>query len=128
MIDVDHFKEYNDRCGHAAGDECLRRIADAVRTLVGDAGDIAARFGGEEFLVLLPGRGPREAMRAAEGLRARVAALPVGDGESTRLSASIGVVTVSHGNVPDLDSLIALADDAMYRAKRGGRNRVVAAA
>ncbi|MES1944835.1 diguanylate cyclase with PAS/PAC sensor [Salinisphaera sp. PC39] len=128
MIDVDHFKEYNDRYGHAAGDECLRRIADVIRGLVGDAGDIAARFGGEEFLVLLPGRGPREAMRAAENLRARVAALPMGDGDSPRLSASIGAATAPRGDVPDLDSLIALADDAMYRAKRGGRNRVVAAA
>lgn len=130
MVDVDHFKEYNDRFGHTAGDRCLQRIAGVIRETVEEDTGIATRFGGEEFLVLLPDSGRDHALTEAESLRERVAALDL-DGAGEGVSVSIGVATAVIASLgsqePDLDGLIAQADDALYQAKRDGRNRVIPA-
>ena len=118
MIDVDRFKEFNDTHGHQAGDECLRSVAAVLRECLSRAGDVVARYGGEEFAVLLPDSVPDSASRVAERLRARVE-------ERTPITISIGVATLA-GTRDTLPSrLVATADDALYEAKREGRNRVV---
>ncbi len=124
LCDVDHFKAYNDEMGHLAGDQALRAIANTIRGVLRSQ-DLAYRFGGEELLLVLPGHTSEEAAAAAERVRAAVqaAAMPHPAGID-------GVVTVSAGvtsGTKDYGDLIARADAALYRAKRGGRNRVVAA-
>lgn len=123
-IDLDYFKAINDRHGHAAGDAVLQSVSehlvDSVRGV-----DIVGRFGGEEFVVVLPETREHEAMETAERLRERIglARHPLGNGETISLTASIGVALYPiHG--ADAGELSALADQAMYRAKAGGRNRV----
>ena len=125
LFDLDHFKAVNDRFGHAIGDDALRATADATCRLV-RGGDHVARFGGEEFLVLLPDTGADTALIVAEKLRARIAELKV-TGLDGGMTASFGVaVYPAHGI--GADELIAAADRALYRAKHSGRNRVEAPA
>jgi len=125
LFDLDHFKTVNDRFGHAIGDDALRATADATCRLV-RGGDHVARFGGEEFLVLLPDTGADTALIVAEKLRARIAELQV-TGLDGGMTASFGVaVYPAHGI--GADELIAAADRALYRAKHSGRNRVEAPA
>ena len=125
MLDVDHFKQINDRYGHPAGDEALRRVADCLRERV-RAQDIAGRVGGEEFLVVLPQTSLEGALKLAEALRESLARLAVTspDGRAFTLTISIGVSTLE--DMPDGagKSLIAAADAALYLAKQRGRNRV----
>ncbi|MFT4035252.1 MAG: sensor domain-containing diguanylate cyclase [Patulibacter sp.] len=122
MIDIDHFKALNDTHGHQMGDEMLRRVARALdRDLA--AGDLAARYGGEEFSIVMPGRSPQEVLAAANRLRRAVAQL----GGPVPVTVSIGVAWAPDHGVTR-DTLIEAADAALYRAKRGGRNCVVAAA
>ena len=126
LIDVDHFKAINDRFGHAAGDAVLRHIAQAVPTELRGV-DLFARFGGEEFLVVVPGTGAEGAAACAERVRSRIAAAAgAGLPEGLALSGSIGVATYRPGET--LEALLARADQALYRAKAQGRNRVVTAA
>ncbi len=127
MIDLDHFKQYNDTLGHLAGDRLLVRIAEIFRESI-RAVDYAARYGGEEFLVMLPESTPEAAMEVAERIRARVAADTCGGTHETgRVTVSIGVaVFPKSGNTAE--ALIARADEALYEAKRRGRNRVIAPA
>ena len=120
MVDVDHFKRINDGHGHKAGDEAICAVA---QTLSVDAG-VVGRLGGEEFALLLHGRGMAEAIDAAEALRAAVAALTVGSARVT-LTCSFGVSEWRKGDTIDL--LLKRADMALYDAKLGGRNRVIAA-
>ncbi len=125
MVDVDHFKSVNDTHGHAAGDTVLRAIAQTLRVGVRDA-DLVGRLGGEEFAVLMPATTPRDAAALAETLRARVAALRLShDDRALQVTVSIGLS--AHGE-PTLKRLLLDADDALYAAKRGGRNRVCLAA
>ncbi|MCX7780674.1 MAG: diguanylate cyclase [Negativicutes bacterium] len=131
MIDIDHFKAYNDTYGHLAGDDCLKQVAITLQAGVMRTADCAARYGGEEFAVLLPDTTLAGALMVAERLRAAVAALGL---EHTG-SLTAGVVTVSLGvacAIPDKsrrpDTLVEAADKALYEAKRTGRNRVIAAA
>lgn len=125
MIDVDCFKSYNDTHGHQEGDEVLRRVAGSLRDGIRRAGDLVARFGGEEFAVLLPSTDLAHALQIAEMLRASVEALAL-----PHAGSPSGVVTISLGAasmIPadeDLAELIARADAQLYEAKRGGRNRV----
>jgi len=130
MCDVDLFKSYNDTYGHLGGDECLRRVAACVRAAAARPSDVAARFGGEEFVVVLPrtdaAGAARVATRLVEGLRAL--AMPhAGSTVSDRVSMSVGTATA----VPERDGrpedLVAAADSALYRAKVGGRDAVVTA-
>ncbi|WP_262268498.1 sensor domain-containing diguanylate cyclase [Microvirga yunnanensis] len=133
LIDVDQFKAYNDIYGHPAGDECLRTLAKAVASAARRPGDLAARYGGEELVVLLPDLDEVGAALVAEDIRAKVEALRMrheASFPSRILTVSIGSAT----RIPSLDrsrigpaDLIALADDALYKAKQDGRNRVATA-
>ena len=119
MVDVDHFKKYNDTFGHLAGDGVLARVAALLREATREVDDVA-RYGGEEFLVMLPETGMTEALEIAERVRARVAA-EVFPGR--RITVSIGVSEFPlYGNTPE--EVIAAADEALYEAKREGRDRV----
>ncbi len=120
MIDVDHFKAFNDTHGHPAGDAALRRVAGIVTAAI-RGGDRAYRYGGEEMAVLLPETEVAEALVVAERIRAAVA---IDAGAAAPLSVSIGVACATGG---DPAALIAAADAALYAAKRDGRDRVVAA-
>jgi len=126
MIDVDHFKAFNDQRGHQAGDRALiliGRILDGVRR---DQRDFVARYGGEEFAMILPSAAASEAVAVAERIRGRVAEHDPRDHETSLPTVSIGVVS-QVPNMPDAsDILIALADAALYRAKADGRNCTVA--
>lgn len=119
MIDVDRFKEFNDTHGHQAGDDCLRSVAGILRECLVRASDVVARYGGEEFAVLLPDSESGGAARAAERLRARVA-------EQAPVTISIGAATMAATRDTTPSRLVAEADDALYEAKRKGRNCVVA--
>ncbi len=124
MIDLDHFKSVNDTHGHPAGDavlrEAARRISGAVRP-----GDVVGRYGGEEFLVVLPGCGPADAAAVGERIREQVAAWPVSLGRaSIEVTASVGVGVAPAAAEANPQGLVAAADAALYGAKRGGRNRV----
>ncbi|NTW40969.1 MAG: GGDEF domain-containing protein, partial [Cellulomonadaceae bacterium] len=125
MIDLDHFKSINDALGHAVGDEVLIGVAQELASSV-RAADELVRFGGEEFLALLPGLAPADAHRRAEELRRRLGGLHLGPvGEPVRVTASIGLAHLAPGQSPD--ALLRAADDALYAAKAAGRDRVVAA-
>ena len=125
LADLDHFKELNDRHGHPAGDLALRKVAEAlVRTTRSE--DVVCRFGGEEFALILPDAGPGAACVAADRLRRAVEALAVRwEDETLELRMSVGVTTARLDD--DAESLIARADEAMYRAKAAGRNCVICA-
>jgi diguanylate cyclase (GGDEF)-like protein len=125
LCDADHFKPYNDRLGHLAGDQALRMIAATARAVL-RPGDAAYRFGGEELLLVLRNVTSPEAIAVAERVRAAVeqAAFPHPDGVTGVLTVSIGVAT----GAGDSGELLARADAALYEAKRLGRNKVVAAA
>ena len=130
MIDVDHFKAYNDHYGHQAGDDCLRQVAQALAATVQRANDLAARYGGEEFVVVLPGVTAPEALQVAQKLAAAVAACRIPHAHNS----AAPVVTVSIGvawSIPESDAppndLIVEADTQLYQAKQAGRNRVALA-
>jgi len=125
MIDLDHFKQYNDSLGHPAGDRLLVRIAQIFRESIRTV-DYAARYGGEEFLVLLPESPPEAAMGVAERIRAMVATDTCGGAHETgRVTVSIGIAVYPKSG-HTAEALIARADEALYEAKRRGRNRVIA--
>lgn len=121
LVDLDHFKAINDRFGHAAGDVALRETAAAIRELL-RTGDHVARFGGEEFLVLLPDTRGTDAVAVADKLRRRIAGLDA-DAIDGGLSASLGVAALPEDG-DDPEELIRAADAALYRAKENGRDRV----
>lgn len=127
MIDVDHFKLYNDQFGHPAGDECLRRVAAVLAHSVRRAGELAARYGGEEFVVVLPGLGANGALQEAERIRTEVSALGIphtGSSAGAVVTVSLGVASRVPQREEGLYLLLQEADDALYQAKHGGRNRV----
>ncbi|MEK7270048.1 MAG: sensor domain-containing diguanylate cyclase [Planctomycetota bacterium] len=122
MADVDHFKKVNDTHGHPAGDQVLREVAARIRSTLRSS-DAAGRFGGEEFLVVLPGCDELAAKEAGERLRARLASEPFRAGEADLVvTGSVGVA--ASGGSGDPQGLVHAADDALLRAKRNGRNRV----
>jgi diguanylate cyclase (GGDEF)-like protein len=127
--DIDHYKAYNDYYGHQAGDDCLIRIARLLQDYTRRGGELAARYGGEEFAILLADTGLREAVDFAEQLRAAVVSLHI----RHEHSPTAGVVTMSFGVsslMPSRDTspsaLIKYSDEALYAAKKNGRNRVEA--
>ena len=124
MLDLDHFKDFNDRFGHPGGDEALRTFAGVLRSCVRDA-DVAARYGGEEFAVLLPGLGEAAGLAVAERIRASTEATIVAfaPGHTARITVSIGLATAPAAG-SDRATLLRAADEALYRAKTSGRNRV----
>ncbi len=148
MVDIDHFKAFNDQYGHLEGDSCLRRVAQAIAASVARAGDLVARFGGEEFVALLPDSSNHQAVIVAEKIRAAVRELAIPHAlspTSDRVTVSVGVAVgvprfpPSANDAPEpangfcsgyfepnsLDSLIARADAALYAAKQAGRDRVM---
>jgi diguanylate cyclase (GGDEF)-like protein len=126
MIDIDHFKCYNDEYGHLAGDDCLRRVADVLRKTVKRPFDLVARYGGEEFAVLLPDTHGAGAEVVAEEMRASVEALGIPHCRTwdDRVTISCGVAAVERVDGLDPASLVAAADRCLYQAKHSGRNRV----
>jgi diguanylate cyclase (GGDEF)-like protein len=126
MIDVDHFKRYNDTCGHLAGDEVLRKIATIFRRCTRES-DCVGRYGGEEFLIILPETVGDDAGRIAERIRSHLAEedFPFGP-QKLRITISGGIASFPrNGRSPE--SLLKSADAALYEAKNRGRNRVVPA-
>ena len=122
MLDLDHFKSINDRFGHKTGDAALTAVGETLLTTL-RASDVRCRWGGEEFLLVLPDANVERAQRAADKLRQRIASTPIGVGDQVvSVTASIGL-TLSVGDETDAQSLITRADAAMYEAKRNGRNR-----
>lgn len=126
VVDIDHFKAVNDRNGHAVGDAALVSVAHTLCMMVGP-GDVVGRIGGEEFAVFLPNADANIAVATAEAIRRAVAALSIrgADGKPFALTVSIGIKSGSGLSVADG---LSRADQAMYRAKQGGRNQVQIAA
>lgn len=121
MLDIDHFKEINDRHGHIVGDKVLQHFSEFLKEMVREY-DMLVRFGGEEFLVLLPDTGREEAVALAERIRKEIEAAPVTIGLlNIKFTVSIGVYTDTDCN---LETAISKSDKALYKAKEGGRNRV----
>ncbi|HJV53757.1 MAG TPA: diguanylate cyclase [Noviherbaspirillum sp.] len=129
LIDVDCFKAYNDRYGHPAGDACLRGIASTLASVLRRSSDLVARFGGEEFVALLPGTGTEEAAALAERMRLAVRELQLPHEASSAapiVTASFGVCAMRPADDEQPSVLLDRADAALYRAKQGGRDRVAA--
>ena len=123
MIDIDHFKEVNDRFGHAVGDRVLAEVAGRLRAAI-RAGDLLVRYGGEEFLVLLPGSDASKAAEIAERMRLKMESDPIlHDGAAIEVRISVGVAE-HRRNADTPDQLVRRADTALYAAKGRGRNRV----
>jgi diguanylate cyclase (GGDEF)-like protein len=131
LIDVDHFKRYNDRHGHPQGDACLRRIASLLRESTRRGGDLAARYGGEEFALLLPHTGREAALHHAQRCLDAVDEAAMAHGDSPVgpcVSLSIGLAVTEGALRPaSAAALVEAADAALYHAKHEGRHRVVAA-
>jgi diguanylate cyclase (GGDEF)-like protein len=130
LVDVDHFKHYNDHYGHLAGDDCLRTVAAHVGSVVLRASDLPARYGGEEFVVLLPGNRDQGAAEVAERLCHSVydAHLPHDASPFGRVTISVGVASIAPGLHDPPSMLMTSADQALYKAKQDGRNQVCVAA
>lgn len=126
MVDIDHFKQYNDNYGHVAGDECLRRVAGVLDHCVRRAGEMAARYGGEEFVMLLPGADMAHACETAQkclDLMQKEALPHAASATCSRVTFSIGVACLLPDATLDPTIMVNAADTAMYRAKSGGRAR-----
>jgi diguanylate cyclase (GGDEF)-like protein len=126
MCDVDHFKLYNDTYGHQAGDDCLRQVANAIATNLERASDIAARYGGEEFAVILPETAIGGTLFVAEKIRHAIHQLNIPHSASQlgRVTLSIGIAAATPDADNSSDELIKAADQALYKAKHDGRDRV----
>ncbi|MEG0861765.1 MAG: PleD family two-component system response regulator [Pseudomonas sp.] len=127
MIDVDYFKAFNDTFGHLAGDEALRKVADAIRGSCARPSDLPARYGGEEFALVLPNTSPGGARLVAEKLRQSVVAMNIAHDmpqPSSSLTVSIGLATLTPGIGSHCRQLISAADKGLYLAKNNGRNQV----
>lgn len=128
LCDVDYFKNYNDKYGHPAGDDCLRRVAEAIRRQVKRPGDLAARYGGEEFVIILSNTQAEAAVNVAEGIRQKIKSLNIAHSQSKIadcITVSSGVASmVPQPNYSPSD-LIAAADQALYEAKQQGRDCVI---
>ena len=127
MLDVDYFKRYNDRYGHQAGDACLIRVAQALAGCLRRASDLVARYGGEEFSLVLPNTGADEARQLGEALRCAIAGLHIAHAgaDAQQVTISIGIAIEPAAGAADPDTLLRLADAALYQAKDAGRNCVV---
>lgn len=128
MIDVDHFKAFNDRHGHHGGDEALRTVAQVIGTNIRRPADLAARYGGEEFAVVLPHTDAKGAWVIAEHIRSSIEHLPRVAGDERPITVSIGLSSWDKRSRMSLEALLLSADRALYEAKHTGRNRIVDAA
>jgi diguanylate cyclase (GGDEF)-like protein len=128
MIDIDHFKRYNDTYGHAAGDACLRRVSSAIGQTFRRAAEVVARYGGEEFVVIAPRKPDEDPMGHAERLLRAVRQLDLAHKTSPsadRVTVSVGAATSRDGCMEQPADLIRHADQALYQAKLAGRDRAV---
>jgi diguanylate cyclase (GGDEF)-like protein len=127
MIDIDHFKSLNDTAGHQHGDYCLEQVAQLLQQGVRAGMDTVARYGGEEFVAILPDANEDEARAVGERLREAIetAGLPAAKGRVVTISIGAAALRGSDGYQFTAQDLIACADDALYEAKRSGRNRVI---
>ena len=125
MLDVDHFKAFNDEYGHPTGDECLKQIADVLRHCVRRPQDLVARYGGEEFAIVLPDTNVQGGLEVAEQIHKSlsVKAIAHTQGQQGRITLSVGVAATEGAGGNSLQALIKTADAALYQAKRDGRNR-----
>lgn len=131
LADVDYFKAYNDYYGHQAGDDCLRQVASALKSVGKRPADLAARYGGEEFAIVLPATVLEGAVDVAKSLARTIEGMAIAhvrSGVSDKISVSQGVASLVPGNDTRPESIIELADQALYQAKQQGRNRHVTAA
>lgn len=127
LIDIDHFKDYNDTYGHLQGDDCLRQVAEVLKSAINQPTDFVARYGGEEFAILLPKTDGNGALLLAEKLRAQIEALQIPHEGSkvshyVTISAGVAAITPEYGSLAK--ELISNTDQALYQAKKEGRNRV----
>lgn len=127
MIDVDHFKAFNDRHGHHGGDAALRTVAQVIGANIRRPADLAARYGAEEFAVVLPHTDAKGAWVIAEHIRSSIEHLPRVAGDAQPITASIGMSTWDKRSRLSLEALLLSADQALYEAKHSGRNRIVEA-
>jgi len=130
LLDIDHFKSYNDLYGHVHGDECLRRISEILRQSVKNTKELVARYGGEEFIFILPNIAPDEAHEKAQTLRKNILELNIkhkGNPEVQVISASFGVLTITPPISLSPTEIVNQVDKLLYAAKEGGRNMVVCA-
>lgn len=128
LIDIDFFKKYNDRYGHQGGDDCLKKVAETIKTVAQRGTDIPARYGGEEFAIILPNTDENGARILAEKVRQEVENLNVTHEDSAVakcVTISLGVATGNKENLSFPEQIISFADEALYKAKEEGRNRVV---
>jgi diguanylate cyclase (GGDEF)-like protein len=130
MIDLDHFKAINDTYGHLSGDLCLKQVAKLIQDSVRDASDLAGRFGGEEFIVVIKDIDPQKAADIANKIRSSIeqASIAIKDLKQIKLTATIGICSLRSQQISSIDMFVDLADKALYKGKREGRNRVVVAA
>lgn len=127
LLDLDHFKAYNDRYGHVMGDSCLRKVAVALADCVGRSVDLAARYGGEEFGCILPDTDLRGGLHVAKRIKKRIEELKIEHADSPTapyVTASFGVITVHYSPQLCLEEIVHMADGLLYKAKAGGRNRI----
>ena len=125
MLDIDYFKKYNDKLGHLEGDQRLRELGEIIGSYAGELGLLAARYGGEEFALLLADCPPEEARRSGEDLLARIAARKIpGPEEGAVLTVSLGVAVQLPRPGDSLEKLLSAADQALYRSKEEGRDRM----
>jgi diguanylate cyclase (GGDEF)-like protein len=128
MLDIDHFKSFNDRYGHVAGDDCLRRVAEVLTAAMCRPADLAARYGGEEFICVLPDTKIDGAVAIAERIQAGIVSLAIpiaGSKTDATVSASFGVVSEICVQETDHNAILVSVDSCLYEAKLDGRNRIV---
>jgi diguanylate cyclase (GGDEF)-like protein len=127
LLDVDHFKLFNDTYGHGTGDECLKAVGAALKGCIKRSSDMAARYGGEEFAIILPECDPTAAAAVAEEVRNAIEALAIGHSRSSAgsvVTVSVGIASLVPSEEAIPTDLWVMADRLLYRAKEGGRNRV----
>lgn len=127
MLDIDHFKKFNDSYGHLVGDRCIQMIAMTLKNSVGRASDIVARYGGEEFIVILPETDKNGARDLGEAMRKAIESLAIPHETSETspyVTVSVGILTASPTALASPDQALKLVDEALYHAKANGRNQV----
>ncbi len=127
LADIDYFKQYNDLCGHLAGDRCLQQVAQTMGNMIKRPSDLVARYGGEEFIILLPNTDLTGATQLAEAVRLAVERLTIIDEPTPacqHVTLSLGVASMIPGPGESVETLVKIADQALYQAKAQGRNQV----